>query len=223
MNAKSLAIVWTGVVAIAPIVAAAVVDLAFGSFVLVTLLAATLVFRLSDVLELSFGPLRARMRETLQETDEALERVRSLAQLSATGILNAVISTGRFGGGNDTWKVDLRDRIRSELAKLGVSDDEVRKSEALWNDLVAFDFVGIILGGSQAPSKTEVWPQWKTLRARRPASPPSTLRDFLNEHGWMDEDRAAWIAAYERFLKDGSLDPDRNPFLGEEGRSLGRH
>lgn len=220
----SASFIWAVCVVALPVIGAVWKDVAFGTFVLVVLFAATLIHRMENVLEFSIGPLSAKMRERLREADEIIGRLKSLAMLSAKGLLNSSISTGRWSDPDRTWMLNIRNQVRDELLALGFSEAEVADAESYWRGLVAVDFVGIIAGGSTAPvsSEGEVMSERQRLRNCRPPADPEALREFLAKNGWLDNEKEKWITAYSKFLKSGEIDQDANPFLKEEVRPLGR-
>ncbi|MGB7654940.1 MAG: hypothetical protein WBL74_05620 [Novosphingobium sp.] len=104
----------------------------------------------SFLIELSFGPLKAKLERDVTQAEKLLEQLKSFATLQAKASISTSSRTGRWAD-YEPWNYYLAVEIENSLRSMGVAEDEI--SDAL-QDFVSFtirDFKWAILGGSYGP------------------------------------------------------------------------
>jgi hypothetical protein len=175
-----------------------------------------------SVAELTIGPLRARLRENISESEELIATLKqSMFQLT-TNALNALAWQTRLGGPSTRKRQEALANFMAQLKSAGFTDEEVRAELSDYIRLTSLDFVDSI-SGHQPPEfggrtrRTE----WAMLReALLEPAPPAELRRFLEQIDAMSEELDSAINDYERFLQTLEIrDPE---FLDDYDRNLKR-
>jgi len=92
----------------------------------------TFMSKFEDIAEFSLGPLRARMRETIEEADASLAQLRQIAKGLAEITLTDLMASNFMGGLHLKRKLDFHDELMDNLEKLGVNGPDREKTEAMW-------------------------------------------------------------------------------------------
>lgn len=120
------------------IVAPIVIALHFQSLELAALSAGcgvfvTLISRFDELSELSFGVVRARMREKIDEANATLDELRQIAVVISDAILSQIMMSAFWGGMPIAKQFQVHDKIISTLSKIGVDEQQIQSSLKYWN------------------------------------------------------------------------------------------
>jgi hypothetical protein len=190
----------------------AVVVAACGAFV-------AMLARLDDLVELSLGPVKAKMLATLQEANATVDQLRALAVVSAAAQL-ASLSEAFFGwaNGNRARLVHLAGEIIDSLRQLGVSEAEIATAVDPWRrsmSCVYHRYVkAYVSRADRRPGVTFSEPAQAAALAElksamdfdtRSAASPAKLREILARHGMLTDDMREWLDDYDVFLDTGAI------------------
>ena len=92
----------------------------------------TFISRLDQMSELSLGPLRAKMREKIEEADETLEQLRETAATMSKASLGHMMASSFWAGLSLAQRFKLHDEVISNLRGLGASDFQIEQADAIW-------------------------------------------------------------------------------------------
>ena len=88
--------------------------------------------RFDDLAEFSRGPLKAKMREKIEEATATLNQLRAVATSMATATLTDLMA-GHFQVGMSFAKrLELHDMLMEQLKALGVSDEQRERVAEYW-------------------------------------------------------------------------------------------
>ena len=119
-----------------------------GAFVII-------VAKLDNIAELSLGPLKAKMRETIQEALATLEQLREIAATSAKATLTDSMAGNFMKGTTLENRLDLHDEIVKSLISIGVSKQQIEEATKMWNKGVGIIYhrgIRVALEGRKKPN-----------------------------------------------------------------------
>lgn len=179
----------------------------------------TLVTRFDDLAELSLGPVKARMRQVIQEANATIAQLHSLA-LSTSQLTLTSLMAGNFMGGMTLMKrLDLHDHLVETLRKIGFSEPMITEAETHWKKgmgcLYFHAIAGALEGRTHASQiNMEATPQQRDAKAafdkllnfdewEVPA--PHVMRAFIESRNLLNDAVRALIDDYEHFLRTNEV------------------
>ncbi len=178
-----------------------------------------LLLRLPDLLELSLGPVKAKMRETVREATATIAQLQTMATVQAKAQLNQLMHSnfGWDGSSNAAERLALHDQIIVSLADLGVSSERIVEAETTWRA-----GVGVIYHRWVHHYLTQAKEHKYSIdtdAARRAADEiqskldfttwtapgPDVIEDILNKHGVATDPLREWLEDYRSFLRTRQL------------------
>lgn len=165
--------------------------------------------------ELTVGPLKAKLRATINEAAATVDQLRALgAQLSEIS-LTMMISTEMVSDIGLKQKIDLHDKIIKHLADLGVSQEQLNEARVDWKRVVSFLYVRLmrsIVEGresfdqpNQSASASEKNASAELLSVANVRSSsavdPNTIREILTKNDIQKPELDQWLNDYEVFFR----------------------
>jgi hypothetical protein len=174
---------------------------AAASAILIFGIVAVLVGRLHHVEELALGPLRARLRKSIDEANATVQQLRSFALALGEASLTDLMAGNFFASMPLRQRFAMHDIIKRSLFDLGLSDADIQKASANWNKGVAITYhraIGKIFPKeADAKIRNEFNAMLKFEEWQAPTA--EALDTFLQHHGLMTDEAAAWISDYRHF------------------------
>jgi hypothetical protein len=172
----------------------------------------TFMAKLKDLTELSLGPVRAKMRETIAEANATVEQLREVATTLVSAMLTDMMAGNFMSGMTLGVRLELRDQVMSSLRRIGVSEDQLSRAEAEWRKGIGVTYHRIVAkaiqraagDGKHDPAlATEFqelldFPTWSAPR-------PVEMESFARKRGVLTEDVQGWIADYRHFLDTNEI------------------
>lgn len=163
---------------------------------------AVIVTRLGDVVELSIGPLRARMREAVSRAEGAVDSLKKLA-IATTRALSAHVLASYY---TDYLSMNDRIKILEEIERaidaMDMSAQEKELATAPWKEFMPTIYCNRIEGillETASPSYAE----FRSLKgADRTAD---GVRNFLSAQKGLDSVLAALVDDYAQFERTGRV------------------
>jgi hypothetical protein len=171
--------------------------------------------RFDDLAEFSLGPLKARMRETIDEANATLEQLRAVATSMAMATLTDLMA-GNFQASMSVAKrLALHDSLMNQLRELGVPDEHRRQVDAEWRKGIYVTYhriIGALVGkyGQATLPPAEYHKvavdynsmlNMDTWEAPR----PDELEAFCKERGVLTPEISLWLADYRHYLDTGEI------------------
>ncbi len=156
---------------------------------------ATLIVALHDkfesLIELSFGPLRAKLERNLSASEKLVEKLRTYAAVQAKAAIAASVHTGRFSSGTDWIFVNAK-RVEGGLKELGLSAVEIEDARKELVELTIRDLGSVAIGHGHLPMHLEeqARTEWMELHRSPALSDPEAVSSYLAKWGELSPERA---------------------------------
>ena len=92
----------------------------------------TLLSKLNDIAELSFGPLKARMNDKINEAAATIAQLHKLSVTLSDATLTDLMASNFMGGASIEKKLIIHDKIISTLNDLGIEPTDINQAEESW-------------------------------------------------------------------------------------------
>ena len=164
---------------------------------------AVLVGRLNLVEELSLGPLKARLRASIDEANATLQQLRAVALSLAEASLTDLMA-GNFAIGMSLHqRLATRDVIVNSLLDLGLTESEVEKASANWDKGIGLTYGRAIRASLPKTLEPAIRSAYDALTKfdEWQAATPDELETFVNKHKLNTAETAVWIDDYRHFLR----------------------
>ena len=179
----------------------------------------TFMARIDDLAELSFGPLKAKMRDTINEANATIEQLRNIAASFAKTILTDLMAGGFADSMNLKSRLDLHDQIISDLNNIGVSETAVKDAKYMWSKGICIIYhraIRRVLGQQDTLYRININAPTEVLEASRQfqnmlnfdkwqAPTPDEMEAFIESKGLMTEELSNWISDYRHFVETGEI------------------
>jgi hypothetical protein len=160
----------------------------------------------SSIIELSFGPLKAKLERELTDAEQLLDRLKSFAAVQARAAIAASAHTGRFSAAND-WIFASAKRLEEALKAIGASSDQIRESRSDLIQLTLLDAGHAATGGNIVPMHLakEAQVEWKTARDQKLFSDPEYTEGWLRKQGQFTSERQKILDDMRWIIANGDI------------------
>jgi hypothetical protein len=147
------------------------------------------------LIEISFGPLKAKLEREVSEAERLVKQLREFASLQAKAIVSAGVRTGRWVSDDDWLYQNIRS-LEASLREMGVGEEALKSFRGEFVLYAINDAGAMALGNGQIAVKNGkmLEQEWREALGEFPNRSANTIEAFLNRHELMNEDRAARIA-----------------------------
>lgn len=181
----------------------------------------TFMSKINDIAELSAGPVRAKMRETIQDANATIEQVRQIARSISETTLAALMA-GNFGfqdGLTLDSRLALHDDLINSLREIGVPDKRILKSDKKWRRGIGVIYhraIAPLIDGRKVPHQINVDATVEQKQAREgwdelldfdqwKAPTPDEMSAYLTSAGVLTHEMSEWIDDYRHYLETGEI------------------
>ena len=146
--------------------------------------------RASTLIEVSFGPLRAKLERDVSEAEELVSKLRQFAGLQARAIMQATIRTGRWADTSD-WQLRILRELENALRGLGLTDDDLKASRADFIRYTVNDAGSAALGGGIVPSYLgqDALAEYHAISTKGLSKTPDDIEAYLRKWEALTEER----------------------------------
>lgn len=163
--------------------------------------------------ELSVGPLKAKLRATLNEAAATVEQLRSIGVELSSAVLSMMIGSEVASDVGLKAKIDLHKRIVKCLSELGVSQEQQEAAQSDWRIGISWLYIRLmrsIVEGRELFDR----PNRNASEAQQAASaelldmaplgstqmpPPVKVREVFARHSIKNAELNLWVDDYEKF------------------------
>jgi hypothetical protein len=92
----------------------------------------TITSRFNELVEFSLGPLKAKMKEKIAQTEATLEQLRKVGVSTSGAILTSIMAENFSGGTTFRRRKELHDKIIKMLGGIGANEKEIQEAESDW-------------------------------------------------------------------------------------------
>lgn len=169
--------------------------------ILLTGVVAVLVGRLHHVEELALGPLKARLRQSIDEANATIQQLRALALALGEASLTDLMAGNFFDSMSLRQRFAVHDVIRRSLLDLGLSERDVQKASANWNKGIAVTYHRAIRATLPKELDVKIRNEFNEMLKFEDwqAPTPDALDAFMRTHGLLTDEAVAWIEDYRHF------------------------
>lgn len=149
-------------------------------------LAATILVSLQDraatLIEVSFGPLRAKLERDVSEAEKLVAKLKQFAGLQAKTIMQATIRSGRFMD-QSGWQLRTLKDLEAALRDLGLGEEELREARSDFVRYTGSDLGSAALGAPNVPMHlgAEAIADWKSISHKGLEKTPDEIEAFLKK------------------------------------------
>jgi len=175
-----------------------------------------------EIAELSLGPVKARMKEKIEEVNTIIKQLRQAVTITSQAVLTDLIAGGFMGSMTLAKRLELHRNIISNLREIGASEDQISLAEKDWRkgiNAIYHNNIMIVLEGRVKPSQINPdTPENKKIASNEIKNlsdfsdwnmpTPHQIRSVLTRHSIQEEDVDSLINDYEHFLEHNEI---RNP------------
>ncbi|WP_024850405.1 hypothetical protein [Hydrogenovibrio kuenenii] len=175
--------------------------------------------KLERIAELSLGPVKAKMREKIEEASATIEQLRKVSVTIAEAELTNLIATAFMGNMTLEKKLEIHDKVIDELKNINVSDEQISTAEESWKKGITVIYHRAIRNALEErphPSIVNAEISDSQKNAGRELQdlldfdnwlPPTPyqIRKLLEKHGISSSAAEVWIDDYEHFLKTNEI------------------
>jgi len=175
--------------------------------------------KIEIIQELSLGPLKAKMKEQIRETDATLKQLKEISVVSSEATLTNLMADSFMGGMKFEKRLELHDKIIDSLRGIGVNQDKIDKVESDWKKGISIIYDRTIQYAiEQRKNPFEINPE-APEEARKAgheieelldfknwvAPTPQQIRSVLEKYNIKSSQAEEWIKDYDHFLKTGEI------------------
>lgn len=144
--------------------------------------------KLESLVEISFGPLKAKIERNLSESEKLLAGLKNFAAIQARAANSASVWTGRFASGDD-WIFQSVKRVEQGLKELGLSDEQLLEARRDFVNLTIGDAAIAATGGGYVPGLGgDSEAEWRDLREKHRRD-PDAVEALLTKWGRLEPER----------------------------------
>ena len=159
----------------------------------------------------------AEMRQAVEEANATVHQLRDVATTSTKATLTTLMASsfGFQNGMNLSSKLDLHDKLISDLKKIGASEQQIEHADEMWRKGVSVIFHRGILKAIKKTSQInpDVAEQVKAVSEEFQeflnfdtwcTATPEEMKSFINDKGVMNPDIEELLEDYSIFVKTGT-------------------
>lgn len=167
----------------------------------------------STLIEVSFGPLKAKLQKDVTEAERLVAELRKLGVIQARSVIQAGVRTGRFSQVSD-WLYVMTKQIESALTALGVAKEEISDARTELVRYTVFDAAHAALGRGRVPSSLGqgAIDEWKKLMDKGFDITPDDVEAYLTKWGALSTERSLLVADMRWMIENNDI-RDREQYL----------
>lgn len=158
------------------------------------------------LIEISFGPLKAKLEREVTEAERLVKQLREFAALQAQAIVAAGVRAGRWSSESDWLYLHVKE-LEASLRGMGVSEEALKTSRQEFVTYAVHDAAHMAMGGGRLPKKDGEYldSEWREALGEFPNTDPDRIEAFLNRHGLMNPERLTRIADMRWMIEHGDV------------------
>lgn len=172
-----------------------------------------------DIVEISFGVLKAKINRDLSEAEKLVGQLRDFSALQTKALFSAAIRTGRWAGEGDAWLFHHVKALEASLVEMGAKPDTIFAARQEFVRFTASDAGAMALGSGRVPTVKGkmLEKEWRAAIGKHGERDPDVLEAFLMEHDLMTEERQIRIDDMRWMLAEGDV-RDEEMYLRSQKR-----
>jgi hypothetical protein len=160
--------------------------------------------RAAALIEVSFGPLRAKLERDITQAEKLVEKLRGFAALQAKGIITANTRLGRWQDQSD-WPFQSLREIEAALRELGVPEEKINEARSEMVRFTISDLGNAAMGTSRVPMHLgqDAVNEWQEVMQKGLEKTPDEIEAYLKKWNVLSVDRQQriddmrWVMAHQ--------------------------
>ena len=179
----------------------------------------TFIAKIGDLAELSLGPVKAKMKEKIEEAAATIDQLREVATTNSEATLTDLMAGSFMGGMSLKKRLELHDNIIKALKGIGASESQILTAENDWKKGVNIIYQRAIRQAVEQKEDPSVintnatdeqknagreieelqnFEKWETPT-------PSQIRTILKKYNIESNSVDIWVSDYEYFLDNNEI------------------
>jgi hypothetical protein len=177
------------------------------------------VSKLDEISELSLGPVKAKMKEKIEEAEKVLQQLRESATVNAHSTLTDLGAGSMMGGMRTDRRLEIHNNIISNLREIGCSEEQVAWAERDWKKVMNIYYCNFIkqlveertsphtVNPNASENRKQAHKELKELEdfGKWEMPSPNQIRSVLSRHSVQDEAVDGWVEDYEHYLNTNEI------------------
>lgn len=158
------------------------------------------------LIEISFGPLKAKLEREVSEAERLVSQLREFAALQAKAVIAAGVRTGRFAS-EDDWLFHHVKGLEAALREMGVTEETLKEARREFVAYTISDVGAMAMGQGTIPTVDGklLEKEWRDATGSFLGRDPDKIEAFLNEFGFMNDERALRLADMRWMAANGDV------------------
>lgn len=158
------------------------------------------------LIEISFGPLKAKLEREVTEAESLVKQLREFAALQAQAIVAAGVRAGRWSSESDWLYLHVKE-LETSLREMGVNEEILKASRREFVTYAIHDAAHMAMGNGHIPKKNGefIEREWREALGEFPSTDPDRVEAFLVRHGLMNPDRMTRIEDMRWMIEHGNV------------------
>jgi hypothetical protein len=178
----------------------------------------TLLTRIDDLTEIALGPVKAKMKVTLEEAAATIDQVRNLAVAVARVASTDLMAGGFMGSMTLEMRLDLRDELIAQLHALGLNKKQIEDATANSTRAIAIIYHRTIHHAIERrkvphsvegvpPELQEIGSRFEKLVQFDSWRVPSSdkVQKFVVANNVNTDEVKHWTSDYDHFMRTGEI------------------
>lgn len=184
-------------------------------------LLAVLYPKFESIVEISFGPLKAKLKRTITESENLIEGLRNLALAQSKALVSASAHTGRFAA-DDDWIFLAAKDIESGLRTIGASELELNEAISGLVKLTLRDLGAAATNGNNLPIQLggSAVAEWREFRSNENLSNPDFIENWLKKYNVYSDDQRKIVEAMRWIIKNNNIRDSEQYMLAKNEHKL---
>jgi hypothetical protein len=179
----------------------------------------TFISKWEEISELSLGPVKAKMKEKIEEAEKVLRQLREAVTVNAHATLTDLGAGSMSGGMRTDRRLEIHKNIISNLKEIDCTDEQVARAERDWKKVMNIYYCGFITqlveertsphlkNFNTSGSRKKAYNELKELEdfGKWKMPSPEQIRSVLSRHSVQDEAVDGWVDDYEHYLETNEV------------------
>jgi len=189
--------------------------------IIVTVLLTFLQSKADSLIELSFGPLKAKLEKTVSESEKLITGLRKLSLAQSKALVSAAAHTGRFAT-DDAWIFHAAKDIEAGLKAIGATEIELAQSRSDLVRLTLRDLGACATNGGQVPIQLgeQAVSEWQKFRGTPDLLNPQFIETWLQKYNALGQEQRVVLEAMRYLINFGDIRNEEQFLLSKQNTEL---
>jgi hypothetical protein len=162
--------------------------------------------RAKDIVDISFGPMKAKIERDLSEAEKLVNQLRDFSTLQAQAVLAAAVRSGRFAD-ESGWLFNHVKALETAMREMGVPESRIAEARQEFVGYAISDAGHMAMGHGHIPNVNGKFleAEWREALGKFPNRDPDKIEGFLHRHGLINAERKKRVDDMRWMMKHGDV------------------